>query len=179
MTYHEFHELMMPSVSQRFTHELDTIVVAFRNNRSDKPFNKLARRIVAENAPPTKAMERIKAAFYAMDKDRSGTLTLEELSLGVRQAGYVISDHDLKRLFLELDTDGTGLVRYHEFVTGAIDSNVLLGEDLLRWVFDFMDVDDSNTITGENLKVRRRPAVAFCLALFFLGSASLDFSGIL
>jgi Ca2+-binding EF-hand superfamily protein len=153
MTYLEFHELMMPSVSQRYTHELDSIVSAFRNNRTDKPFNKLARRIVAENAPPTKAIEKIKTAFFAMDKDSSGTLTLDELSRGLRNAGYVVSDRDLKRLFVELDTDGTGLVRYHEFVTGAIDSNILVGESLLRWVFDFMDADDSNTITGDNLKV--------------------------
>ena len=155
MTYHEFHELMMPSVSQRYTHELDNIVSAFRNNNNNSnPFNKLARRIVAENAPPSKDIEKIKAAFLAMDKDDSGTLTMAELTQGVRSAGYVVSDSDLNRLFKELDTDGTGLVRYHEFVAGAIDTNILLGDSLLRWVFDFMDDDDSDTITTANLKVR-------------------------
>jgi Ca2+-binding EF-hand superfamily protein len=158
MTYHEFHELMMPSVSQRYTHELDGIVSAFRNNNNhNNPFNKLARRIVAENAPPTKDIEKIKNAFFAMDVDQSGTLTMEELTKGVRDAGYVVSDSDLTRLFHELDTDGTGLVRYHEFVAGAIDSNILLGDNLLRWVFDFMDDDDSNTITTANLKVSVLP----------------------
>lgn len=169
MTYHEFHELMMPSVSQRYTHELDGIVSAFRNNNNNNnPFNKLARRIVAENAPATKEIERIKNAFLAMDKDGSGTLTLEELSKGVRTAGYVVSDQDLKRLFKELDTDGTGLVRYHEFVAGAIDTNILVGDSLLRWVFEFMDDDDSNTITGANLKARRgsvRVQTAACRVL--------------
>ena len=154
MTYHEFHELMMPSVSQRLTNDLDGVVSAFHNNREQTPFQKLVRRIVAENAPPTKEIERIKKAFHRLDKNKSQTLTREELSLGVRQAGYVVSDDDLDRVFKELDTDGTGLVRYHEFVAGAIDHNILVGENLLRWVFDFMDDDDSNTITGDNLRVR-------------------------
>jgi Ca2+-binding EF-hand superfamily protein len=155
LTYHEFHELMMPSVSQRYKHDFDSVVSAFRNNdMHNNPFNKLARRIVAENAPPSKDIERIKNAFLAMDKDNSGTLTMDELTKGVRTAGYVVSDSDLQRLFRELDTDGTGLVRYHEFVAGAIDSNILVGNSLLRWVFDFMDDDDSNTITYDNLKVR-------------------------
>lgn len=154
MTYHEFHELMMPSVSQRLTNDLDGVVSAFHNNREQTPFQKLVRRIVAENAPPTKEIERIKKAFHRLDKDKSQTLTREELSLGVRRAGYVVSDDDLDRVFKELDTDGTGLVRYHEFVAGAIDHNILVGENLLRWVFDFMDDDDSNTITGDNLRVR-------------------------
>eukprot|EP00892_Ulva_mutabilis_P012728 jgi/Ulvmu1/9828/UM056_0069.1 len=152
MTYHEFHELMMPSVSQRLTNDLDGVVSAFHNNREQTPFQKLVRRIVAENAPPTKEIERIKKAFHRLDKNKSATLTREELSLGVRQAGYVVSDDDLDRVFAELDTDGTGLVRYHEFVAGAIDHNILVGENLLRWVFDFMDDDDSNTITGDNLR---------------------------
>ena len=39
MTYHEFHELMMPSVSQRYTNELDTIVSAFHNNNRCDAFS--------------------------------------------------------------------------------------------------------------------------------------------
>jgi Ca2+-binding EF-hand superfamily protein len=155
MTYLEFHELMMPSVSQRLTNDLDTVVSAFHNNSAQTPFQKLVRRIVAENAPPTKEIERIKKAFDKLDKDGSGTLTREELALGVRQAGYVVSDADLEHVFVELDTDGTGLVRYHEFVAGAIDHNILVGDNLLRWVFDFMDDDDSDTINSANLKVCR------------------------
>lgn len=162
MTYHEFHELMMPSVSQRLTNDLDGVVSAFHNNREQTPFQKLVRRIVAENAPPTKEIERIKKAFLKLDKNQSQTLTREELSLGVRQAGYVVSDDDLDRVFQHLDTDGTGLVRYHEFVAGAIDHNILVGENLLRWVFDFMDDDDSNTITGDNLRVRAADLARMC-----------------
>ena len=91
MTYHEFHELMMPSVSQRFTHDLDGVVSAFRNNKANNnPFNKLARRIVAENAPPSKDIERIKKAFTTMDRDGSGTLTMDELTKGVRAAGAML-----------------------------------------------------------------------------------------
>ena len=154
MTYHEFHQLMMPSVSQRLTNDLDTVVSAFQNNRELPPFQKLARRIIAENAPQNRELEVINKAFHKLDKDKSGTLTREEMAKGVQQAGYVVSKDDLERVFKELDTDGTGVVRYLEFVAGAISHNILVSDGLLRWVFDFVDDDDSDTITKENLKVR-------------------------
>ena len=75
------------------------------------------------------------------------------MAKGVQQAGYVVSKDDLERVFKELDTDGTGVVRYLEFVAGAISHNILVSDGLLRWVFDFVDDDDSDTITEENLKV--------------------------
>lgn len=161
MTYHEFHELMMPSVSQRFTHELDDIVAALQNHGNASPFEKLARRIVAENAPDTRDLERIRRAFRTLDKDGSGTLTREELLKGVRSAGYVVSDADMDRVFADLDTDGTGIVRYHEFVAGALDHQILVGDSILRWLFDYLDDDDSNTINTGNLKVRVAVRVAF------------------
>jgi EF-hand domain pair len=153
MTYHEFHQLMLPSVSQRVTNDLDTVVSAFQYNRELPPFQKLARRIIAENAPPNRELEVINKAFYKLDKDGSGTLTREELAKGLQQAGYVVSNDDLERVFRQLDTDGTGVVRYLEFVAGAISHNILVSDTLLRWVFDFVDDDDSNSITKANLQV--------------------------
>jgi Ca2+-binding EF-hand superfamily protein len=153
MTFHEFHQLMMPSVSQRLTNDLDTVLTTFQNNHELPPFQKLARRIIAENAPANRELDIINKAFHELDKDGSGTLTREELAKGVQQAGYVVSNDDLDKVFKELDTDGTGVVKYLEFVAGAISQNILVSDALLRWVFDFVDDDDSNSITKANLQV--------------------------
>lgn len=56
--------------------------------------------------------------------------------------------------YRELDTNGTGLVNYYDFVACALGANMLVRDDvLLQWLFDFIDDDDSQSITKENLEV--------------------------
>jgi Ca2+-binding EF-hand superfamily protein len=160
MTEMEFRDLMLPQVSQRLTQDLDTVVSAFHYNREQTAWQKLARRIIAENAPEARDMAKIRSAFHKLDRDGNGTLRISELATGIKQAGYMVSEEDLKRVFDELDTDGTGQVHYKEFVAGALRHDVLVEKAVLHWVFDYIDDDDSKTITRQNLEVRHVHACA-------------------
>jgi Ca2+-binding EF-hand superfamily protein len=58
-------------------------------------------------------------------------------------------------IFRELDTNGQGSVNYYEFLAGALGGNMLVSDErLLMWLFDFIDDNDSKTITEENLQAR-------------------------
>jgi calcium-dependent protein kinase len=51
-------------------------------------------------------------AFKQLDKDSSGTITIEELSEALRQFGIY---DDAKELLASADTNGDGLIDYAEF----------------------------------------------------------------
>lgn len=54
----------------------------------------------------------------------------------------------------ELDTKGVGSVNYYDFLAAVLGSNMLVSDDaLLKWLFDFIDDNDSDTITRGNLEV--------------------------
>ena len=53
----------------------------------------------------------------------------------------------------DLDTMGEGYVNYDEFAAAALDQNMLMSDEQLRWVFRFLDDNESNTLTEENIKV--------------------------
>ncbi|CAK9002104.1 Abnormal spindle-like microcephaly-associated protein homolog [Durusdinium trenchii] len=94
-------------------------------------------------------IKRLKAVFYGLDKDRSGTVSLEEFELGLKQdqalVGILREHHagkdiaDPAELFKSLDTDKNGQLSWVEFqqlclsriqsVPAGADSDV--GEELV------------------------------------------------
>lgn len=58
----------------------------------------------------------VRAAFKAMDKDNSGSLSHAEVKQVFADFGEKVSDKDVDALIKEADTDGDGSVNYEEFV---------------------------------------------------------------
>lgn len=54
--------------------------------------------------------------FRRLDKDRSWTLSKEELSRGVGQFGLDLSDGDINKLFSSFEKDGQSGINYEEFL---------------------------------------------------------------
>ncbi len=63
--------------------------------------------------------------FEQLDSDHSGTLTLIELSVGLRRQGYVLSDGEAQQLLRGVDLDHDGSVVLSEFMTTLIDWNLM------------------------------------------------------
>jgi calcium-dependent protein kinase len=51
-----------------------------------------------------------------------------------------------------LDTNNNGYIDYTEFLAGCMRSKIYLKEDHLRSAFEYFDIDQSGTITVEELK---------------------------
>ena len=52
-----------------------------------------------------------------MDEDGNKQLSLEELTEGLHESDFDITDDEIKEIFDELDTDGSGSIDLTEFIT--------------------------------------------------------------
>ena len=67
----------------------------------------------------TKGGANVRKLFTLVDRDKGGTLSLEEFTRAIRRGKItpkLISDRDLKALFKAIDADGNGTLDVEEFV---------------------------------------------------------------
>ena len=62
-------------------------------------------------------LRELKEAFTLVDKDESGTLTLDEFSSVMQRTVHKITEEQVELLFNDVDTDGSGSIQYMEFIT--------------------------------------------------------------
>jgi Ca2+-binding EF-hand superfamily protein len=120
----------------------------------------------------------IKQAFYQMDENPDGCLTINELikakdKLIATASGELDEDQPFMTcdcwdgVFQSIDLDGSGRIDFHEFYSATVDHTKLLTKDKLEKVFrtldcnrdGYLDMDDFKKILPTNLnrsgKVRR------------------------
>uniref|UniRef100_A0A0D9XNT8 Uncharacterized protein n=1 Tax=Leersia perrieri TaxID=77586 RepID=A0A0D9XNT8_9ORYZ len=94
----------------------------------------------------------LKEMFKNIDKDNSGTITLEELKNGLAKQGPKLSDSEIEQLMEAADADGNGMIDYEEFVTATVHMNKMDREEHLYTAFQYFDKDNSGYITKEELE---------------------------
>jgi urea transporter/Ca2+-binding EF-hand superfamily protein len=72
------------------------------------------RKILFEQATPAIKGD-LRYIFDAIDRDRSGFLSTQELATHLHQAGKVLSEGELTYLFKCMDRDGSGAIDFEEF----------------------------------------------------------------
>ncbi|KAL6870986.1 hypothetical protein ACP4OV_014834 [Aristida adscensionis] len=132
---------------------LDNVVLnRLKQFRAMNQFKKAALRIIA-GCLSEEEITGLKEMFKNMDKDNSGTITLEELKNGLaRQGTTKLSDTEIQQLMEAADADGNGLIDYEEFVTATVHMNKLDREEHLYTAFQYFDKDNSGYITKEELE---------------------------
>ena len=95
------------------------------------------------------------AFFNSLDEDKSGTITFDELRLGLNSAGYQLADSEAQQLLSAIDTDGNGVLDLNEIFASLVDWDELQkGENWPTWcrkMFENLDIDQSGAIDLEEL----------------------------
>jgi calcium-dependent protein kinase len=96
------------------------------------------------------AIRDLKDLFVSMDEDHNGTLTIQELKDGLKRAGVAIPA-DLENMMDNIDTDGSGVLDYSEFLAATMDKRRYIQEDVCWRAFKVLDADGNGAIERDEL----------------------------
>nr|CAD1844791.1 unnamed protein product [Ananas comosus var. bracteatus] len=127
------------------------VLLRMKQFRAMNKLKKLALKVIAENLSEEE-IKGLKQMFNNMDTDRSGTITLEELKVGLSRLGSKVSEAEVKQLMEAADVDKSGTIDYIEFITAMMHRHKLEKEENLLKAFQYFDKDGSGYITREELR---------------------------
>jgi len=99
----------------------------------------------------TREVEDLEAQFHKIDKDHTGTITLNELALVLIERLH-ITPKEAKRIFEKMDQTGDAEVHYSEFLASTLQAKIVVDDSLVREAFKKFDVDGTGFISIENLR---------------------------
>ncbi|XP_047325840.1 calcium-dependent protein kinase 29 [Impatiens glandulifera] len=127
------------------------VLIRLKQFRAMNKLKKLALKVIAENLTEEE-IKGLKEMFNNMDTDRSGTITYDELKMGLTKLGSRLSESEIKQLMDAADVDKNGSIDYIEFITATMHRHRLDKEEHLYKAFQYFDKDDSGFITRDELR---------------------------
>lgn len=125
----------------------------FTNNlkafRSSGKFKRVCLTLIAKHMKEEDISE-LESTFLALDKDKDGTLTAKEIKVGLEKHKLQIPE-DLQETLESLDTDGSGVIDYTEFIAATMTQKHYAEERTLWNAFSIFDRDNSGSITKDEL----------------------------
>ncbi|XP_052721846.1 uncharacterized protein LOC128192868 [Crassostrea angulata] len=109
-----------------------------------------------KNGPRLELTKEMKAdlreAFDVFDADGSGTIDASELKIALRALGFEPKKDEMKRLVAEIDTDGSGILDFDDFLTLMTKKMTEKDEtEDLQKAFWLFDEDGTGKISRANL----------------------------
>jgi calcium-dependent protein kinase len=104
---------------------------------------------------PADVVEGLQSLFNELDVDKSGSITMSELSQGLRKQGYNLTDDEIEQLMRKVDANHDGDVSINEFMATLLDWNLI--QESQGWqsyvdrAFDNLNKDGDGFIRLEEL----------------------------
>mmetsp|Transcript_19273 Transcript_19273/g.48217 ORF Transcript_19273/g.48217 Transcript_19273/m.48217 type:complete len:473 (+) Transcript_19273:418-1836(+) len=128
----------------------NTAMVNLKSWHGTQRIKKIVLTVIATSLTENE-IKTLKETFLALDKNGDGTLTLDEVKSGCAKHNVPLPNN-FSDIFGSIDTDGSGVINYTEFIAATMDTNQLHREDLLWSAFRVFDRDGDGKITQEELK---------------------------
>jgi len=94
---------------------------------------------------------KVRDIFIAMDKDKTGTIKLNELRK-VLEENFEMSAEQSELIFKALDSNHDDEIHYADFLAAMVSSRINIHQDMVWKAFKRFDTDNSGEITMDNLK---------------------------
>lgn len=125
---------------------------AFANLKQFRAMNKLkkAALTVIAGQMTDDSITDLKEMFYSLDEDGDGTISVQEMKEGIARSKIEVPP-DLQKIMEQVDSDGSGVIDYTEFLAATLDKRHYIQEDVCWAAFRVFDLDGNGKITKEEL----------------------------
>jgi|AntRauTorckE5430_2_1112549.scaffolds.fasta_scaffold00769_9 serine/threonine protein kinase len=137
------------SVRTANNEDMQAVATSIEKFSTHRTLKKLGLMIIAHKST-SEEIARLRKAFKKYDKKKSGFIELDEFNSCLKIYGW--NDEYIEHLFACADLDGTGKLKYTEFLAATIESTGMVTEEHIAEAFDRLDSDDSGYISFENLR---------------------------
>lgn len=83
----------------------------------------------------------LRKVFQHYDTNNSGDLDFDSFKAALHDAGF--EDEEYQEIFNAVDVDGSGVIRYTEFLAATLEAAGWISEERLAEAFDRLDHDDT------------------------------------
>lgn len=96
-------------------------------------------------------IKKLREIFELLDIKNTGTLTFEEIQIGLKKINHPITDQELEEIWHGLDFHQDGEINYTEFLAAMISSVKAQRDEKLLTSFKFFECEDEGLISYNSL----------------------------
>ena len=89
--------------------------------------------------------------FLHWDKNKDGVLNKQEIIESYKNVYGTIDEDVVENMIKSIDSDGNGVIDYHEFLNCTINRNKILSKKNLQYAFNAFDKDGNGSISIEEI----------------------------
>merc|ERR1712232_1150834 len=97
-------------------------------------------------------IKALRETFMSLDGNGDGKLTVNEMKEGITKAGLKDIPKDLAQIMEDVDSDGSGVIDYTEFLAATLDKRMYLQEDVCWSAFRLFDRNGDGKISTDELR---------------------------
>jgi len=129
-----------------------SLVNNLRGFRSQNKLKKAALHVIASQLGESQ-IKALRDTFMTLDANGDGLLTVNELKEGLAKCGLNEIPPDLAQIMAEVDSDGSGVIDYTEFLAATMDKRVYIQEDVCWQAFRIFDRNGDGRICKDEIKM--------------------------
>jgi calcium-dependent protein kinase len=121
------------------------------NNQKTSKFSQAITTFITHNFLSKEVSRKHAEIFKALDENGDGRLTNKELTDGYTKAGYNYLPEEIDAIISSIDKDNNGYIELEEFISSAVNLNILLSDTNVKLAFETIDTDNSGSISFQEI----------------------------